>query len=59
MLRRRLLFILYYAAAATVIALWMGQAHWLSYYRLTKDGIGARALVTQTTCADRATYRRS
>lgn len=56
MLQRRLLFLLYYAAAATVIALWMGQANWLIYYRLANAGIGTQALVTNTTCADKATF---
>ena len=56
MLRRRLLFLLYYLAAATLITLWMGQTNWLSYYRLATDGIGTQALVTQTTCADNATF---
>jgi len=54
--QRRLLFLLYYAGAATVIALWLGQANWLFSYRLTTDGIGTQAQVTKTTCADNSTF---
>lgn len=56
MLQRRLKFFLFYAVAATLIALYMGQSKWLSYYRLTKDGIVTQAQVTKTTCADNSTF---
>jgi hypothetical protein len=53
--QRRLKFFLFYAAAAALIAMLMGQSNWLSYYRLTKDGIVTQAEVTKTTCADNST----
>ena len=49
-------FLLFYAIAATAIAVTMGRAHWLPYYRLAHAGIGTQALVTQTSCADHATF---
>jgi len=54
--RRRVTFLLFYAIAATAIAVLMGRAHWLPWYRLAHEGVGTQALVTQTSCADRATF---
>jgi hypothetical protein len=49
-------FLLFYAIAATAIALLMGRSHWLPYYRLVTAGISTQALVTQTSCADHSTF---
>jgi hypothetical protein len=49
-------FLLFYAVAATAIALLMGRSNWLSYYRLFHEGIVTQALVTKTDCADHATF---
>jgi hypothetical protein len=54
--QRRLIFLLFYAGAATSIAVLMGHSNWLSYYRLSNEGIGTQALVTKTTCANNSTF---
>ena len=54
--QRRLTFLLFYALAATAIAVLAGRPHWLPYYRLVNAGIGTQALVTQTSCADHSTF---
>lgn len=54
--QRRIRFLLFYAVAATTIALLMGRANWVSYYRLNHEGIATQALVTQKDCADHATF---
>ncbi len=54
--RRRVTFLLFYAIAATAIAVLMGRTHWLPYYRLANAGIVTQALVNQTSCADRQTF---
>ncbi len=56
MYRRRLMFLLFYAAAAAVIALLMGQSNWLSYYRLSNDGIDTEAVVTKKSCENNSSF---
>ncbi len=56
MYQRRLIFLLFYAGAATAIAVLMGHSNWLAYYRLSNEGISTQALVTKTTCADKSTF---
>jgi hypothetical protein len=53
--QRRVTFLLTYLLLATAIAMQMGRANWLAYYRLTK-GTPATATVTQTACADHGTF---
>jgi hypothetical protein len=53
--RRRVIFLLVYALLATVIAVQMGRANWLTYYRLAK-GTPVTAIVTQTACSDHGTF---
>lgn len=52
---RRVTFLLIYALMATTIAVQMGRANWLTYYRLTR-GTPATAIVTETACADHGTF---
>jgi hypothetical protein len=56
MIQRRVIFLLSYALAATVIAVLAGRPHWPAYYRLAKTGVGIQALVMHTSCADHATF---
>jgi hypothetical protein len=48
-------FLLFYALAASAIALLAGRSHWLTYYRLVNAGVGTQAMVTHTSCADHST----
>ena len=54
--RRRILFLVFYAVAASAIAVLMGRSDWLACYRLANEGIGTQALVTNTTCSDHSTF---
>jgi hypothetical protein len=54
--QRRITFLLFYAISALSIAVTMGRAHWLPYYRLVRAGTSTQAVVTQTSCADRSTF---
>lgn len=55
MRQRRVIFLLAYALLATAIAVQIGRANWLTYYRLT-GGTPVTAIVTQTACADHGTF---
>jgi hypothetical protein len=54
--QRRITFLLFYVVSAISIAVTMGRAHWLPYYRLVSAGTSTQAVVTQTSCADRSTF---
>lgn len=54
--QRRIKFLLFYAVAATAIAVLMGRSNWLTCYRLANGGISTQALVTNTTCSDHSSF---
>ncbi len=54
--QRRIRFLLFYAVAATAIAVSMGRSSWLTCYRLANGGISTQALVTNTACSDHSSF---
>jgi len=53
---RRIKYLLLYLALAIAIILFIGSINWMTYYRLSKQGIGTRAVVTKTNCSNHMTF---
>jgi hypothetical protein len=53
---RRIKYLLLYLALAIAIALFLGSINWMTYYRLSKHGIGIKAIVTKTSCSNHMTF---
>lgn len=43
-------------ALAIAIVLFIGSINWMTYYRLSKQGIGTKAVVTKTNCSHHMTF---
>ena len=53
---RRTKYLLLYLALAIAIVLFIGSINWMTYYRLSKQGIGTKAVVTKTNCSNHMTF---
>jgi hypothetical protein len=53
---RRIKYLLLYLAFAIGIALFLGRINWMTYYRLSNNGIGTKAIVTNTDCSNHMTF---
>jgi hypothetical protein len=53
---RRIKYVLLYLALAIAIVLFIGSINWMTYYRLSKQGIGTKAVVTKTNCSNHMTF---
>jgi hypothetical protein len=53
---RRIKYLLLYLALAIAIVLFIGSINWMTYYRLSKQGIGTKAVVTKTNCSNHMTF---
>jgi hypothetical protein len=53
---RRIKYLLLYLALAIAIAFFLGNLNWMTYYRLSKNGIGTKAIVTKTNCSNHMTF---
>ena len=53
---RLIKYLLLYLALAIGIVLFLGSINWMTYYRLSKQGIGTGAVVTKTNCSNHMTF---
>ena len=53
---RPIKYLVIYLVFAIAIALFLGSINWMTYYRLSKRGIGAEAMVTKTSCSNHMTF---
>jgi len=53
---RRIKYLLLYLALVIAIVLFIGSINWMTYYRLSKQGIGTKAVVTKTNCSNHMTF---
>jgi hypothetical protein len=53
---RRIKYLVLYLALAIAIALIIGSINWMTYYRLSKHGVGTKGVVTKTNCLNHMTF---
>jgi len=53
---RRIKYLVLYLTLAIAIALFLGSINWMTYYQLSKNGIGTKAVVMKTNCSNHMTF---